>query len=147
MPARSPPPVVQESEENMKAYVPVAKDAHGYEEELQWLRILQNGEPAHGMALVVMQKLCTLFHEFDPAWRAGALNEDQLDYFRGRLGGRTKRVLELLEKNNLSGLDGVADLDIVLRRIQSAATVKQLADLAETVHGIGHTLCNALEKP
>jgi hypothetical protein len=130
----------------MRQYVPTSTNVHGCEEELQWVRILQKGDPASGMALVVMQKLCTAFHEFDPAWRAGTLKEGQLEYFRGRLAGRARRVLDLLEKNGLSNLAGVAELRDVLAGIRSATSMGELANLAEPVHKIGHTLCEALEK-
>jgi hypothetical protein len=61
-------------------------------------------DPAKGMTLVLGQKLCTAFHEFEPAWRAGALDERQLPFFRERLTKRIKRVL-ITMKNNMFARD------------------------------------------
>ena len=126
-------------------YIPVATDAHGRDEELQWTRVLAAGDPARGMALVLIQKMCAVFHEFEPAWRARALNPQSLEYFRGRLAGRTSRVLEMMDKNGLSHSDGVADLRKLLVTVQSAQSMEELADLAEVVHALGHKLCEGLE--
>jgi hypothetical protein len=54
---------------------------HGRDEELQWVRLLSSGDPVKGMALVLIQKMCTAFHEFEPAWRAGALNDRNCSRF------------------------------------------------------------------
>jgi len=127
-------------------YHPVATDPHGLEEELQWVRLLSTGDPARGMVLVTIQKLCTAFHEFAPAWTAGALDADGLEYFRSRLLARTQRVLDTLCANGLDEIDGYADLAGLLRTIESADTLDALAKLAEDVHQVNHTLCDALER-
>ena len=127
-------------------YQATATHPHGLDEELQWARMLSTGRPAEGMALVFIQKLCTAFHEFEPAWRAGALQEGCLDHFRDRLTGRAIRVLKVLEKNNLDAIDGAQALAELVHRIESAETVDDLASLSEQVHAINHTLCDSLEK-
>jgi hypothetical protein len=97
------------------------------------------------MALVFIQKLCTAYHEFEPAWREGALHEGSLDYFRHRLAARARRVLDVLERNGLGSVGGAADLARLLRAIESTATMGELADLAEEIHAVNHTLSDSLE--
>jgi hypothetical protein len=127
-------------------YQATANHPHGLEEEHQWARILSTGKPAEGMALLFIQKLCTAFHEFEPAWKVGALQEGNLDHFRNRLAGRAKRVLAVLEKNNLAAIDGAKALAELVHTIESAETMADLASLAEKVHAINHRLCDSLEK-
>lgn len=129
----------------MPRYQPVATDSHGLEEELQWARLLASGDPARGMALVTIQKLCTAFHEFAPAWENGALSPSSLDYFKARLIARTVRVLETLKTNGLGEIRGYAQLTALLRSIESAATLNALAALAEDIHQVNHILSDALE--
>ena len=127
-------------------YQPTAQGDHGKAEELQWVRILSCGDPTKGMLLVFIQKLCTAFHEFDPAWRAGALNEGQLPFFRTRLAGRINKVLAAMRANDLAALPGFAELESLLRVTESARSMETLADLAEQVHAVNHTLSDALER-
>ena len=94
----------------MPQYQPVATDSHGLEEELQWARLLASGDPARGMALVTIQKLCTAFHEFAPAWEHGALSPSSLDYFKARLIARTVRVLDTLRTNELGKIRGYGEV-------------------------------------
>ena len=97
------------------------------------------------MALVFIQKLCTAFHELGPAWEKGFLDERPLAHFRARLAGRARRVVETLENNGLGMIDGVAELRQLLRTIESAGTMDELAGLAEEIHAVNHTLCDSLE--
>jgi hypothetical protein len=127
-------------------YKTTATSPHGLEEERQWARILSAGNPAAGMALVFIQKLCTAFHELDPAWTKGLLDERALGHFRDRLAGRARRVLETLESNDLGAIDGVAELRRLLCTIETAETVGELAGLAEEIHAVNHTLCDSLER-
>jgi hypothetical protein len=129
----------------MAEYRVTAHDAHGKEEERQWARIVSTGTTAAGMALVFIQKLCTAFHEFEPAWREGALNQSHLEFFRGRLAARAKRVLDVLEQNGLASVGGAVELARLLRAIESAVTMGELADLAEEIHSVNHTLSDSLE--
>jgi hypothetical protein len=132
-------------ERSVTEYRVTANDPHGQEEERQWARILSTGNTAAGMALVFVQKLCTAFHEFEPAWRAGALHEGSLNYFRHRLAARAGRVLDVLEENELGSVGGAVDLARLLRAIESATTMDGLADLAEEIHAVNHMLCDSLE--
>jgi hypothetical protein len=127
-------------------YQTTTTDSHELEEELQWARILSTGSPAEGMTLVFIQKLCTAFHEFEPAWKVGALAEGHLDHFRARLAGRATHVLRVLEKNDLATIDGAEALAELVRKIESAETMAELANLAEHTHAINHRLCDALEQ-
>jgi hypothetical protein len=127
-------------------YKALTTEGHGRDEELQWARILSSGKAAQGMAIIFIQKMCAAFHEFEPAWRAGALNDEHLPFFRTRLAARTRKVLYMLRANDLDKLSGVAELEAVLCAVQSAKTMAQLADLAEKAHAANHTLTDALEK-
>ena len=130
----------------MAEYQTLAPEGHGRDEELQWARIFSSGKAAQGMIVVFLQKLCTTFHEFEPAWREDALDEAHLLFFRTRLAARTRRVLQALRANGLGKLNGVAELEAILYAIESAQTMARLADLAEKVHAANHTLTDALEK-
>ncbi len=130
----------------MREFRPGADSAHGREEELQWARLLAMGDGACGVALVFVQKLCTAFHEFAPAWERGALSAGHLAYFRSRLAGRAARALETLRNNGLGAIEGAAQLEAIVRAIEAAATMDELAALAGAVHAVGHTLSEALER-
>jgi hypothetical protein len=130
----------------MTEYKTLATEAHGRDEELQWARIFSTGKAAQGMAVVFIQKMCAAFHEFEPAWRDGGLNDEHLPFFRKRLAARTRKVLQMLRANDLDKIAGVAELEAVLYAIESAKTMAKLADLAEKVHTVNHTLTDALEK-
>lgn len=127
------------------AYVPTSESTHGYDEELQWSRVVGHDEEARGVALIFIQKLCTAFHEFEPAWQSGALNLTALEHYRARLASRARRVLDVLAANDLDHIDGVAQLRDLIDAIDAATNMDILAALAEPVHGISHTLTDALE--
>jgi len=127
-------------------YTPTSEGVHGRDEELQWARVVAHDDPARGVALIFIQKLCAAFHEFEPAWRAGALNMIALEHCRTRLAGRARRVLQLLEANNLGALDGADQLRTMVASIEAAGSLELLAALAEPVHDLNHRLTDALER-
>lgn len=127
-------------------YTTVVSDAHERDEENQWARCLAQGDERVGMLLVFIQKLCTAFHEFEPAHRAGLIPAGDLAFYQRRLARRAAKVLEVAEANDLSGLAGMDALREVIGEIAAARTTEALAELAETVHQINHTLCDALEQ-
>jgi 2-iminoacetate synthase ThiH len=92
-----------------------AEDEHWRNEEFQWARILSSGNPAKGIVLLYIQKACTAFHEFEPSWKAGALDEGQIEFFRQRLAKRVRQVLVTMENNGLDTINGAAELSGVLR--------------------------------
>ena len=118
---------------------------HGRAEELQWARILSSGDSAKGMVLVLGQKMCTAFHEFEPAWRAEALNDQRLAFFRERISKRIKRVLITMKNNGLDTIAGFAELEELARATEAAETMDALAKLEEKAHAINHTICDSLE--
>ena len=122
----------------MAKYKVTETNPHGRDEELQWARILSSGDPAKGMTLVLGQKLCTAFHEFEPAWRAGALSEQDLAYFRERLTKRTRRVVTMMRNNGLDTIKGFAELEALARSTEAAQTMDELANLAEKAHAMYH---------
>ena len=127
-------------------YKTTVADEHWRNEELQWARILSSGNPAKGMVLLYIQKACTAFHEFEPAWKEGVLKQGRVEFFRRRLANRVRHVLVTMENNGLDTINGAAELAEILRSIESAKTADQLAELTEKVHTVNHLLLDSLEK-
>ena len=126
-------------------YETTVADEHWRNEELQWARILSSGNPAKGMVLLYIQKACTAFHEFEPALKQGALKKGQVEFFRRRLAKRVRHVLVTMQNNGLDTVNGAAELAGILRSIESATTVDELAELTEKVHTVNHMLLDSLE--
>lgn len=126
-------------------YKTTITDEHWRNEEFQWARILSEGNPAKGMVLLYIQKACTAFHEFEPAWKAGAIKPEQLDFFRRRLATRIKHVLVTMQNNGLDKINGAAEWAGILQLIESAKTAEELAGLTEKVHAVNHVLLDSLE--
>jgi hypothetical protein len=126
-------------------YKTTITDEHWRNEEFQWARILSQGNPAKGMVLLYVQKACTAFHEFEPAFKAGAVKTGQVEFFRRRLAARVKRVLVTMQNNALDKINGAAELSGILKSIESAETVDELAELTEKLHAVNHTLLDSLE--
>jgi len=132
--------------QNKSEYKTTVEDEHWRNEELQWARILSSGDPARGMVLLYIQKACTAFHELEPAWKEGALKQGQVDFFRRRLAKRIRHVLVTMENNDLNRINGAAELADILRSIESAKTLDELAELTEKVHTVNHLLLDSLEQ-
>ncbi|HEY9076499.1 MAG TPA: hypothetical protein VIO61_08155 [Anaerolineaceae bacterium] len=128
-----------------KAYIPHNQSAHGLAEEQQWARLAASGEPVKGMIVIFLQKMCSVFHEFEPAWKAGALNPESLPYFRERLSRRVNSVLTAMENNGLQEIAGYTDLQNLMQAAATAPSMQTLADLAEPVHQANHKVTDALE--
>ena len=127
-------------------YKTTVADEHLRNEELQWARILSSGDPARSMVLLYIQKACASFHEFEPAWKQGALKQGQLDFFRQRLAKRVRHVLITMQNNGLNTINGAAELAEILHSIESAKTTDELAELTEKVHTVNHLLFDSLEE-
>ena len=127
-------------------YRTTVQDEHWRNEEFQWARILAEGHAAKGMVLLYLQKACTAFHEFEPAFRAGALDPVRLDFFRKRLATRLGHLLTTMKNNSLDGLAGAEDVGEIRRATESAQSMEDLADLTERLHAAGHVLLDALER-
>jgi hypothetical protein len=98
------------------------------------------------MVLLYIQKACTAFHEFEPALKQGVLKEEQVDFFRRRLAKRVAHILDTMKNNSLDKINGAADLEGILRAVESANTLDELAELTEKMHSANHTLLDSLEK-
>ncbi len=126
-------------------YKTTITDEHWRKEEFQWARILSEGNPAKGMVLLYIQKACTAFHEFEPAWKAGAIKPGQVDFFRRRLAARVRHVLVTMQNNALDKINGAVELSGILGSIESAETADELAEITEKLHAVNHTLLDSLE--
>jgi len=127
-------------------YRTTVQDEHWRNEEFQWARVLAEGNAAKGMVLLYLQKACTAFHEFEPAFRDGALDAGRLDFFRRRLANRLGHLLATMKNNNLDALAGASEVGEILRAVESAKSMEELAELTERLHAAGHTLLDALER-
>ena len=126
-------------------YIPQNQGQHGRTEELQWARIFAGAEPAKGMIVVFLQKMCAAYHEFEPAYRAGGLNESTLPFFRQRMAGRVRVVLTALDLNGMHGLAGYEELERLEAASLAARSLAELAELAEPIHLANHVVTDALE--
>ncbi len=126
-------------------YKTTITDEHWREEEFQWARILSEGNPAKGMVLLYIQKACTAFHEFEPAFKQGAIESGQVEFFRRRLAARVRHVLATMQNNALDKINGAVELNEILESIESAETADDLAELTEKLHAVNHTLLDSLE--
>jgi len=135
---------IMTSSDNVE-YKTTIEDEHWRNEEFQWARILSRGNPAKGMVLLYIQKACTAFHEFEPAWKAGAVKQEQVDFFRRRLATRIKHVLVTMQNNGLDEIEGAAEWAGILQSVESAKTAYELAELTERVHAVNHVLLDSLE--
>ena len=127
-------------------YRTTVEDQHWRNEEFQWARILAEGPPAKGMVLLYLQKACTAFHEFEPAFQAGALDPARLDFFRRRLANRLGYLLTTMKNNGLDGFAGASEIGGILLAVELAKSLRELAELTERLHAAGHTLLDALER-
>jgi len=127
-------------------YKTTVEDEHWRNEELQWARILSSGNPAKGIVLLYIQKACTAFHEFEPSWKEGALDEGQVEFFRKRLAKRVRQIQVTMKNNSLDTIKGTAELAAVLRSIELAKTLDELAELTEKMHSVNHLLSDSLEE-
>ena len=132
--------------ESKVEYKTTVEDAHWRNEDLQWARIFSEGNPAKAMVVLYINKECAAFHELEPAWRQGALKAEHLDFFRKRLVRRIRHVLVTMQNNDLDTINGAAELAEIVRSIESAKTMDELAALTEKVHTINHLLYDSLEK-
>ncbi len=126
-------------------YISNSQSDHGHNEEMQWARIFAGGNAVQGMIVVFLQKMCAAFHEFEPAYQAGGLNESALPHFRQRLAGRVDVVLAAMDNNGLHDLSGYTELARLRQVALQAASLRDLADLAEPIHQANHIVTDALE--
>jgi len=126
-------------------YKTTITDEHWRDEEFQWARILSQGNPAKGMVLLYIQKACTAFHEFEPAYKAGAVNPEQVVFFRRRFAARVRQVIVTMQNNGLDKINGAVELSGILESIESVETTEELADITEKLHTVNHKLFDSLE--
>jgi hypothetical protein len=126
-------------------YKTTVADKHWRDEEYQWARILSTGHAAKGMVLLYIQKACTAFHEFEPAWKHGAIGQGHIEFLRRRMANRVRQVLVTMENNSLDRINGMTELHKILSCIESTQTEDELATLTERLHMVNHVLLDSLE--
>jgi hypothetical protein len=127
-------------------YIPLSHNPHGLEEEQQWVRLLITGDPVKGMVVIFLQKMCAAFHEFEPAFQAGALAQNSLNHYQKRLASRVEAVLTVLHNNGIDQLAGVSELESLRQSTLAAQSLLELARLAEPVHQANHKITDSLER-
>ncbi len=132
--------------QNKIDYKTTVEDEHWRDEEFQWARIFSSGDPAKGIVLLYIQKACTAFHEFEPSFKQGALDEGQIEFFRKRLAKRVRQILVTMQNNNLDKINGAAELEEVLHSIELAKNIDELAEVTEEMHSANHLLSDSLEE-
>jgi len=134
------------SAQNKAEYKTTVPNEHWREEEYQWARILSTGHAARGMVLLYIQKACTAFHEFEPAWNEGAIEQGHIDFLRKRMANRVRHVLVTMENNGLETITGADELRKIMSAIESAKTEDELAGLTERLHMANHVVLDSLEQ-
>jgi hypothetical protein len=94
---------------------------------------------------VYIQKFCTAWHEFEPAFQAGVLTDDALRHVRSRLLARLDYALAILQSSGLADSPGVDELVAARSDIQAAASLDTLLAMTERIHQINHVVCEGLE--
>lgn len=117
---------------------------HELSEEHDWVKILENCPPAHGMLLIFVQKLCASFHEYGPCCREEVVDPDAWPFIRERLIARIQKVINVAHDNGLMDLHGIEELQGFSESITGPDSLPDLEELAEEVHQINHRICDAL---
>ncbi|MBN1351903.1 hypothetical protein JXJ21_21025 [candidate division KSB1 bacterium] len=127
-------------------YKTTTEDAHLRAEELQWAKILASGNPVYGMLLVLVQKLCTAFHEFEPAWHGGHIKAQSFQFYKDQLVARLDKVIVMARINQLDALNGMRELKYHAEVLDGATSCEALANLTEKIHEVNHVISDALEQ-
>ncbi|MHC4742758.1 MAG: hypothetical protein ACYS8Z_12650 [Planctomycetota bacterium] len=133
------------SAQDKTEYKTTVPNEHWREEEYQWARILATGHAAKGMVLLYIQKACTAFHEFEPAWKEGAVEQGHIEFLRKRMANRIRHVLVTMGNNGLDTINGADELREILNAVESAETEEELAEITERLHMANHVLLDSLE--
>jgi hypothetical protein len=126
-------------------YKTTITNEHWRDEEFQWARILSQGNPAKGMVLLYIQKACTAFHEFEPAFKGDAIKPGHIEFFRRRMAARVKHVIVTMQNNGLDKINGAVELNEILESIESTGAMEELVEITEKLHVVNHTLLDSLE--
>ncbi|MFW5996526.1 MAG: hypothetical protein ACOCQP_00775 [Lentisphaeria bacterium] len=128
-------------------FTSIQQDAHTRQEEYQWAEIIQQGDEVKGMTLILIQKMCTAFHEYGPLMEEGGLSDDPtiLQFIRRRLLARIDTVMSTLRVNGLAEIEGAGKLAACREEVQSMTSVSLLKTLPEQIHQISHLLVDNLQ--
>ena len=128
------------------AYKSSATDQHEFIEEHDWVEIISTGPETYGMLLIFVQKLCTAFHEYGPAYQTGVINTKDWSFVCDRLANRISKVIKVAYDNDLGTLKGIDELRVLLQNMLTTPEMPDLMELAEEVHRINHHICDELMK-
>lgn len=129
----------------MAGYITANPSPRGFQEELQWARIMASDSTVGGMVVVFAQALGALWHELQLAQDAEALCSGALPHFQGRVKERIAKPVHVLQLNGLTEIEVVAELDALQERVQACTSLAELIGLAEEAHTLNHRLIDGME--
>jgi len=119
------------------------KSEHELLEEAQWKKLFELGNGDISMLLMFVQKLCAVFHVFDPANDLQILNEEKWIDLQPLLKSRIIHVIDWAEKVNLGYLDGIRNLKEISDNFYDLG-IEDLKGVTEDIHQANHALTDQL---
>ena len=130
----------------MTTFISSATDDHERTEELQWANMMKrDSQGAISMVIVMIQKLCTSFHEIGPAILADHLSEESTPYYTQSLNARMQKLIDVIDDNGFSSIEGYAIMQALQKQLLAATSLADLAELVEPVHEANHLITDGLE--
>ncbi|MDA3798124.1 MAG: hypothetical protein PF692_03480 [Kiritimatiellae bacterium] len=123
----------------------MTKSEHEKQEEAQWEKLFAVGNSDVSMLMMFVQKLCAVFHVFDPASDLGVLNESKWNELKPLLYARIFHVIDWAENVELSHLEGIGRLEHIASRLMKSE-VSSLKDITEEIHQANHAINDQLER-
>jgi len=123
----------------------IMKSEHELLEEAQWKKLFELGNGDVSMLLMFVQKLCAVFHVFDPANDLLILDEDKWIELQPLLKARIIHVIDWAEKANLDHLDGIRTLKEISANFYNLG-IDSLKGVTEDIHQANHALTDQLER-
>jgi hypothetical protein len=121
------------------------KSEHELLEEAQWKGLFELGNGDVSMLMMFVQKLCAVFHVFDPANDLNVLRCEKWNDLQLLLKARVLHVIDWAEQVNLDSLDGIVTLKSIAEKFDNLE-MDSLKDITEEIHQANHALIDQLEQ-
>lgn len=122
----------------------ITKSEHELQEEQQWMRLFKLGNSEISMLMMFVQKLCAVFHVFDPANDLGILVEEKWENLKPLLVNRIFHVIDWAESVGLGDLDGIKELRNISAKFEQLP-MSGLKAITEEIHLANHRINDQLE--